>query len=220
MECKLVTAETSAFKRDWIKFYDETTCPPLSEMYVVMAIDPVPPPTPQEIEKGMHKKNFEVLGCVGYSKGNYYALEYRFNRGHEPNWTIATFFELMHKWKPKQLFVEAHGYQSTLAWLLRQAMQSQGRYIPIIEERDKRSKYDKIVDPLAGPLSHGKFHVRAEMHDLITMITDYPNVGFDDIIECMAKAVDGLATVDLYEGETSAYEEDRYGQLEYEGAAP
>jgi phage terminase large subunit-like protein len=220
MECKLVTPETSSFKREWIRFYDEDSCPPLNQMYVCMAIDPVPPPTAAEIEKGMHKKNYEVLACVGYHRGSYYVLEYRYNRGHEPNWTIATFFELMHKWQPKKLRVESHGYQSTLAWLLRNAMQSQGKYIPIEEERDKRSKFDKIVDPLAGPLSHGKLLVHPSMHDLITMITDYPNVGFDDIIEAVAKAVEGLTTADLFDGQLSGYEDETYGEIGYTGAAP
>lgn len=220
MECRLVTNETSAFKREWVAFWEEGELPPLHEMYVVMAIDPVPPPTPQEVEKGMQKKNFEVLACVGYHKGKYYVLEYRYNRGHEPNWTIATFFELMYKWSPKKLSVEAHGYQSTLAWLLRNAMSSQGRYIPIEEERDKRSKFDKIVDPLAGPLSHRKLLVHPSMYDLINAITDYPNVQFDDIIEAVAKAVQTLVTADLFEGELSGYEEDKLGELEYLGAAP
>lgn len=220
MECKLITPETSAFRREWITFWDENTCPPIREMYVCMAIDPVPPPTELEIEKGMTKKNYEVLACVGYHQGTYYVLEYRFNRGHEPNWTVATFFELMAKWNPKKLRVEAHGYQSTLAWLIRQAMQSQGRYIPIEEERDKRSKHDKIVDPLAGPLSHRRLKVHPSMHDLITMITDYPNVQFDDIIEAVAKAVEGLVTADLFEGSLSDFEDISLGQLEYAGACP
>lgn len=220
MECKLVTPETSSFKREWIAFYDENTMPPVNQMYVCMAIDPVPPPSPLEIEKGMHKKNFEVIACVGYHQGSYYVLEYRFNRGHEPNWTVATFFEMMQKWSPKKLRVETHGYQSTLAWLLRNAMQSQGRYIPIEEEKDKRSKYDKIVDPLAGPLSHRKLLLHPGQHDLISMITDYPNVMFDDIIEAVAKAVEGLTTADIFDGALSDFEEDNYKALEYQGAAP
>lgn len=220
MECRLVTAETSAFKREWIVTWDEESLPPLHEMYVCMAIDPVPPPTELEIAKGMQKKNYEVLACVGYHQGSYYVLEYRFNRGHEPNWTVATFFELMHKWRPKKLRVESHGYQATLAWLLRSAMASQGKYIPIEEERDKRSKFDKIVDPLSGPLSHRKLFVHPSMHDLITMITDYPNVMFDDIIEAVAKAVEGLVASDIFDGELSQYEEDKLAELEYMGAAP
>lgn len=220
MECKLVTPETSAFRREWIKFYNEDQLPPLNQMYIVMAIDPVPPPTELEIEKGMHKKNYEVLAVVGYYQGKYYVLEYKFNRGHEPNWTIAAFFELLHRWNPKKVRVEAHGYQATLSWLLRQAMQSQGRYIPIEEEKDKRSKYDKIVDPLAGPLSHGKLLLHPSMYDAIDQITNYPNVSFDDIIEAIAKAVEALFATDLFEGELSGFEEQQYGELEYYGAAP
>ena len=220
MECKLVTPETSAFRREWIQFWYDGQLPPLEQMYVTMAIDPVPPPSEVEIAKGLMKKNYEVLACVGYHQGKHYVLDYRFNRGHEPNWTIATFFELMHKWKPKKLRVEAHGYQATLSWLLRQAMQSQGKYIPIEEERDKRSKYDKIVDPLAGPLSHGKLLVHPGMYDLITAITDYPNIPFDDIIECVAKAVEGLFAAELYDNDLSGYETETYGALDYQGAAP
>lgn len=220
MECKLVTPETSAFRSDWIQFYDEGNCPPLNQMYVKMAIDPVPPPTEKEIEQGMHKKNYEVLGCVGYHQGKYYVLEYRFNRGHDPNWTVANFFELLHKWRPKAVSVETHGYQATLSFLLKQAMASQGRYIPIEEERDKRSKFDKIVDPLKGPLSHRKLYLHPGMFELIAAITDYPNVAFDDIIECIAKAVHSLFGSELYDSDFSNYEEEHYGQLEYAGTSP
>lgn len=220
MECKLVTPETSAFRHEWIRFWDENTLPPLHQMQVVMAIDPVPPPTEAELQKSMHKKNFEVLACVGYHQGKYYILEYRMNRGHEPNWTIATFFELLHKWKPKKLEVEAHGYQSTLAWLLKSAMASQGKYIPVHEERDSRSKYDKIVDPLAGPASQGALLFHPSMHDAISNFGDYPNVEFDDLLEAIAKAVEGLLNFEVMDGELSGYGEDAMGQLEYFRGAP
>lgn len=190
MECKLTSPETSAFLPTWLNYYE--TAPERSDMAVVLTIDPVPPPTEQEIAKGLHKKDYECLAVVGKSKTGTYLLEYSANRGHEPDWTLMEFFRLVQLWKPNKIIVEAIAYQATLSWLLKQAMRTRRVYYLIEERRDKRSKYSKIVDGLSHTASHGELYIREEHLDFIEQFLSYPDVSHDDVLEAVAVGVEEL----------------------------
>ena len=215
-ECKIISPETSAFMPSWLKYYDLTP----EHMHVAMAIDPVPPPSELQIAKGMKGKDFEALAVVGLYKGNYYLLEYSYNRGHDPTWTIAEFFRLAIKWRPRIIVVESVAYQRTLAWLLRQAMKSARRYYVIKELVDKRSKYDRIVDALSGPAFNGALHVREGQEEFIQQFTEYPDINHDDILESVSVAVKELST--SYDEDYSLIEEDEADipALKYNRGAP
>ena len=136
-ECKITSPETSSFRAEWLKFYELP--PERDSMFVVGAIDPVPPPTNAQLAKGMKGKDYEVLIMFGLTEQNdLFLLEYSANRGHEPNWTLNEFFRLGLKWRPAKWVVETVGYQKTLEWLLRKAMRDKGIYYPINELQDKR----------------------------------------------------------------------------------
>ena len=105
------------------------------------------------------------------------------NRGHEPEWTIAEFFRLSMKWQPNMWVVETVGYQKTLEWILRRAMRTRRMYYPIRELKDKRSKYDRIVDAFAGPGSNGALYVHKSHTDFIQQFCDYPDVTNDDVLD-------------------------------------
>jgi phage terminase large subunit-like protein len=197
MEVKIVTAETAAFKREWLRYYDPDTMPSINKMHTVLAIDPVPPPSPNEVAKDLHTKNYEVLACVGHYKGDYYLLEYQCNRGHDPSWTVKTMFDLARKWKVKEIVVETFAYQKTLAWLLNAAMQTQRFYIPLTENRDKRSKFDKISDAFSQVCPFGNLYILPSMADFISQFTDYPSVVFDDILDAIAQAITRLKEIQI-----------------------
>lgn len=197
-ECKLISAETSTFKAEWLEYYE--LLPERHLMDVTMAIDPVPPPSEVQIAKGLRTKDYEALAVVGRYKSSYYLLEYIQNRGHEPDWTIAEFFRLARKWKPRKIAVEAVAYQRTLAWLLRQAMKSQRQYYVIEEVVDRRSKYDRISDDLSGITSNGAFYIKLEHTEFVSQFTAYPDVANDDLLEVV-----GVATRLLQQ---SYYEDD------------
>lgn len=186
-ECKLITPETADFRQEWITYFDledwekQNPC--------VMAIDPVPPPTEKALRKGLHDRDYEAFSIVGYKTGGYYLLDYRLNRGHQPNWTINTFFELMIKWRPLKLVVETTAYQATLAWLLRQAMRTRGLYVPIEELDDKTSKRNRIIGALQGVASERQLYVCKHHTEFVSQFCSYPNVDHDDLIECVANAV-------------------------------
>lgn len=184
-ECRIISAETSSFKREWLNYYDQAP----DDMYVVMAIDPVPPPSERELEKGLRGKDYEAIVVLGRLRGNYYLLDYTLKHGHEPNWTVSEFFRLALKYRPKRVVVESVAYQRTLAWLLRKAMEHQRIYFPIVEFTDKRKKFSRILDALAGVASAGKFHIKPHMTDFIQQFSEYPNVAHDDLLDATATAL-------------------------------
>lgn len=226
-ECKLIVPENCAFKVEHLNYFglgEKEPEPPKHEMWVVIAIDPVPPPTKKQLDEGLRKKDYESFAVLGRWRGKYYALENVYNRGHDPMWTASTFFELCVRWSPRVVLVESVAYQATLAWLLRQAMMKAGRYWSIEEFKDKRQKYKRIVDGLSGIINEGALYVRRSQSTLIGQIQHYPGKNpqgtFDDVIESFAVAA--LKLQHGYVGDVPddhyKMEEQHYEVLEYRGA--
>lgn len=217
-ECEITSPETSAFKAKWLKKY---TLEP-EGMTKVLVIDPVPPPSEIEIEKGLRGKDFEVIAVWGRHGNNFYLLEYEANRGHQPTWTVATYFELALRWLPRETVVEAVAYQRTLAWILKNAMEERGQYFTIVEMVDKRSKFNRIVDGLNGPASNGKIFVKDEHVEFIEQFESYPDVSHDDILETGAVAVAHLSKLGMGgDGDIEKVEnEEDYPRLVYGRGAP
>lgn len=220
-ECKLVSPETSTFDETWLQFYDIP--PERHSMKVVMVIDPVPPPTDLQVAKGLRGKDYEAFAVVGRCKGKFYLLEYITNRGHEPDWTIMTFFHLGIKWRPSKVIVETVAYQKTLSWLLKKSMQIKKIYFVIKEYRDKRSKYDRISDGLSNVTSNRVFFCKKEHTEFISQFRTYPSVSHDDLIESVAIAVAELQELEYQEedeDEGMFPSEENIPALEYHGGAP
>ena len=219
MECKVVATETASFKREWLRYWDPSTLPALANMYVVVSVDPVPPPSKIAIEQGLTKKDFECISAVGYCRGDYYLLEYKLNKGHDPTWTIATLFEIAQRWRAKSLVVETVAYQQTLSWLIGVAMQKQRFYLPIIEVKDRRSKHDKINEAYKLVCPFGNFFVSLGMSEFISCFEDYPDVSHDDVLDAPAMAISHLTTLEIADV-NEAFEDDDYLQLTYARRAP
>jgi phage terminase large subunit-like protein len=217
LECLLVTKETADFKPEWLKYYALEDLP-VSRMWKVMAVDPVPKPTKAQLEKGLINKDFEVFACVGFYKGDYYLLDYQMMRGHDPEWSVKTFFEMRKRWNPKALRVEPTGYQSTLAWIIEKAMQVRREYTVVDELPDTRSKRSRIVDALSGPASQGRFYILPQHSEFISQFGDYPAVEHDDVLDAVAMAMDGLAGAEVEETEDDLT--DDYKPLARSGGCP
>lgn len=203
-ECRIVSPETSTFNAGWLEKYDLLP----EHMTIVMAIDPVPPPTAIQIAKGMRGKDFEAFAVMGKYKEKFYLLDYSLNRGHEPDWTVNEFFRLGIKWRPRVVLVETVAYQKTLSWILKQAMKTRRRYFVIKEHDDKRSKYDTIADGLSGIASEGLLCVNPEHTEFIQQFTDYPDVSHDDLIEAVAVAASELQGI--LTGDSSGVDDEEY----------
>lgn len=214
MECKLVDPETCAFKEDWWQYYarDEAEANLTGRKVIlesrgktVLVIDPTPPPSDIQIAKGLRDKDYECLMVVRRGVEvpvKYYCVDYRTNKGHDPNWTLAMFWELVWQNNPTQIIVESVAYQRTLKWLIEEDMKRKGRYLPVKDRpKAKRSKYDKIVDPLNGPLSQRACYIHESHTMLKQQGTEFPNIVHEDVLECFAMGVEELSTGIIIEGD-------------------
>lgn len=217
MECKLTSPETSKFRLEWLQYYDVEP----QGLEIVGFIDPVPPKVEdQAAKKKSMDTDFEAIGLVGRKGGNYYLLEYDMNRGHEPEWTITTFFRLSMSRKVNRWVVEGIAYQRTLSWLLRKAMRTARRYWLIKEILgDKRGKVPRITDSLNGVCANRRFYCRKEHVEFIAQYTDFPNIKHEDLLDGVSRAVEELELGQLGEDDEQ-FEKDQETpkQLKYSGA--
>jgi len=191
-ECRLVAPENNAFRPDWIQYFGAGELeaePSLHEMWTILVIDPVPPPSEAELNKGLVDKDFEAISVLGRRAGKIYVLETVYNRGHDPNWTIQEFFRLVDRWRVRMAVVESVAYQRTLAWVLREAMKRVGRYVMIKEYVDKRKKEQRIIDGISGIASNKQLFFRKDQLELISQFVHFSLVkklGKDDVLESVA----------------------------------
>lgn len=191
MECRLVAAETLSFRAEWLKFYEQAP----AAMTLVMTIDPVPPPSDIQLEKGLRGKDWEAISVVGRSRGDFYLIEYALSRGHDPNWTVAKVFELLSRYRVMTIVVETVAFQRVLKWILEKEMQRHAKYVPLKDTKnDRRPKFVRITTSLSGPASQGHLFVKKEHSEFILQFSSY-GIGYkgpDDLIESVANGVSEL----------------------------
>ena len=198
MECKAIGSGQVSFPdaRNQVKFYE--VAPPVNAMVSVLSVDPVPPPSEREIAEGLKRKDEEVWTALGIwidpttKEKRFFVLEQKCEKGHTPDWSIATFLTLKRKWQPLMLKAESVNYQRTLAWLLEKAMKQYGQYIPIDAfSPERRKKSYRIIDTLGDALAAGLLYFHAgTQSELLQQIYDYPSVAHDDRIESLVIAID------------------------------
>lgn len=195
MEVRLVTAETASFRSNWLRFYDELP----AGLWNVVSVDPVPPPTEQQLQKQLHNKSFEAITVWGRRAGNYYLVDYKLQRGHEPNWTVTTILELANRYSAKKIIIETIAYQRTLKYLVQTTMRKNGVYFMIQDFQDKSSKFHRIVDAFSGPASEGHVLVSAAHTEFIEQFEHYPGVAHPDLLDASSMALKDLVvpTLDL-----------------------
>lgn len=196
-ECKLTTPESATFLPTWIQRFDIL---PKSMIHII-CVDPVPPPSPTQVAKGLHGKDNEAMAVVGFAGGNYYLREIMSNKGHDPSWSQYAFMYLARKYRVRKAPVEMVAYQRTLKWILEQAMR-EARYWVAIEDIPgvSTSKFNKIVQGLTDPCALGAFFIPPDhapeglnnspgMANFIEQFISYPNVVHDDELEVVANAL-------------------------------
>lgn len=200
-ECKIADSALAAFPTQRLKFWD--LLPDKELMTVALGIDPVPPPSDTEINKGLRGKNFEVIAAVGRYKGKYYLLDYVYNRGHSPDWTIAQFFWMLDQWEPMRVRVETIAYQRTLKWLLEQEMQRRRRWVQINPTpSEKTKKAYRIIDSIGGLVASGRLYVSPQHVEFVEQYEQFPNVEYDDVIDAVSMGLAELMMTPDAEGET------------------
>ncbi|MBW2081551.1 MAG: hypothetical protein JRI39_00355 [Deltaproteobacteria bacterium] len=200
-QCVVTSVSTAHFREEWLKYWDILP----ERMVTVMGIDPVPPPSDAQIQKGLERRDYEVLAVVGMHQGDFYLLDYRKSRGHQPDWTEAQFFELLDKWRPLKVQVEGVAYQRTLKWILEQGMKRRRRYVQIDAPTERRKKVHRIVQAFSGIASSGRFYIHPRMVDFKEQFISYPFTAHDDLLDAVAMGLGALEDLDIGE-ESEAFE--------------
>jgi hypothetical protein len=188
----LVAAETKSFLPQWLRYYDK---PPESGACII-SIDPVPPPSDAQIQKGLKGKDYEAISVVSRSAGQYYLLDYAVNKGHDPSWTSSKFFEFIFRYDPRCCVLSLVAAERYLKWFLEKEMTRRRTYVALKEAPiGKQSKFNRIIASMHSAVSTGKFWCSREHSEFILQFEGYGlgYRGHDDLLESVANAVAELS---------------------------
>jgi hypothetical protein len=192
MEVRLVAAETRSFVPQWLRKYDE----PPREGVCVMSIDPVPPPSEAQLKKGLKGKDYEAISIVARSKGHYYLLDYAINRGHDPSWTSAKFFEFIFRYRPQCCVLSLVAAERYLKWFLEQEMARKRTYLALKEAPiGKVSKFNRITAAIHGAANQGRLWCSPQHAEFILQFESF-GIGYkghDDLLESVSNGVAELS---------------------------
>jgi len=223
MECRLISRETAQFRPSWLNYRTEAIDAPRG-YYSVLAIDPVPPPSEAQQQRGLQGKDFEAHYVWCRRGDEYHLCDFERSRGHEPSWTVATAFRLARQWRVGKIVIDAVAYQRTLKWILEQEMRRTGIYYQIVPVADGMKKFARITNVIGGLASQGRLFVGSQHTEFASQFEAYgpTYAGLDDDLDASALALQELhnpfMTLDAEgrEIETFANVED----LQWERAAP
>lgn len=208
-ECRLIAPELSTFKQSWLGVREPGTVVPMG-VPCVLAIDPVPPPSPTQMAKNLGNKDFEAHYVWGRWKGEYHLIDFARNRGHEPSWSIATAFGLMRRYRCMRCVFDAVAYQRTLKWIFEQEMKRRGHYFSVVPIADGMAKYARITGTMSGLATAGLLWVGSEHTIFAEQFQSYgPSYsGHDDDLDASALALQDLANPFLESGKGLPYTPD------------
>lgn len=220
MEVRITSTVDAPLKVNQVQYYDDL---PKGHIVSALGIDPVPPPSSAAVNKNLAGRDYEVLSVWSRVNGKYYCRAYEMNRGHDPNWTMAKFFELALTYNISYVSVETIAYQATLKWLLEKEMQRRSRYYTIIQDKNQnKSKFQKIVDTISPLLQQGKLMLIKNQTELITQLTNYPKVPHDDVLDASAITLRALINpvLELSQGDYTEIDESSYEPLSIRRGCP
>lgn len=204
MECRLISRETAQFRPNWLNIREKGVVPPRG-YFSVLAIDPLPPPSDAQMQKGLKGKDWEAHYVWGRINGEYHLLDYARNQGHEPSWSVATAFGLMRKWRCARCVFDAVAYQRTLKWIFEQEMKRRGVFFTVVPIADGMKKFARITGTIGGLASNGLLHVGEEHSVFIEQFNAYGPTyqGVDDDLDASALALQDISSPYLERGDDS-----------------
>ena len=194
MECRLISSELSQFRPSWLNIREHPNSAPRG-CFAVLGIDPVPPPSEKQMQKGLQGKDWECQYVWGRHRGEYHLLDCERNRGHEPSWSVATALGLARKWRVSRIIVDAVAYQRTLKWFLEQEMRRRGIYYSVVPLDDKMAKFARITNVLSGLATAGLLWIGPEHTIFAEQFAAYGPTysGIDDDLDASAIALQDLS---------------------------
>ncbi len=192
-ECTITPDETSAFREEWLRYYN---IPP-SPMTVYIAIDPAPPHKDLDLDsKRFRRLDYQAIAVIGVCRGRYYLLDYDQAKGEDPDEFVAKLFTLIGKYRPIALGVENVAYQRTLQWLIEKEMKTRRMFIPVNGLKDRRAKGDRIRQAIDNVAPKGLLYIHRSHEEFLQQYKDYPNVTHDDLIDAVSMGIFGAEAYD------------------------
>lgn len=228
-EVTLVKGERMAFDMEKVHITDRL--PDIIHDKVI-AVDPA--------SSEDRKADNQAIGAVLRSGPDIYVAACHAARGEMPDELGQYFFQYARDWAISKARVESIAYQRVLAWYLTEQMKSRRIWLTIDKVQDKRKKSDRILQALAGVISHGHLYLYApggildpEMQALYDELASYEpgsEIKKDDRVDMLSIAVDGLNNPfeggEMLEGslaKAAKWEREQYGldrDEAYMGGAP
>jgi hypothetical protein len=194
MECTLVSGESQAFKRIWLRYWN--VYPDEARFFVVL--DPA-----SSEEK---KADFFAIVVMCVYQGKYYILDYSLARGMMPDMAWQKVLEYTETYRCRDIIIETVAYQKILAWYFRKQMQDTRTWFTIHEYRDRRRKDDRIVQAITTTAPYGGLLIREGMAE------------FEEVFELYGPGYEGkVDLIDAVAMGIAWYSEKGYGTADVEG---
>lgn len=194
-QCELLSPDKQIFNENWLRRDDSL---PKYGKYII-AIDPAPPPTKLQYQRGDMKTDFEVFSVLFVADGKtldypnqniIWLVETVSHRGHDADHTLKTYCSLASKYGPVAVVCEAVAYQATLLNLLERETQRLGLPLSVFPFKDNRNKYSRITDALQLRSSDGRFRLKGDQPNFVTEFREYGQSGcMDDHLDSVAMGV-------------------------------
>jgi hypothetical protein len=203
MECRLISRETAQFRTTWLNIRGSVNSAPRGYP-AILAIDPVPPPSPQQQARGLEKKDYEAHYIWCRKGDEYHLCDYERSRGHDPGWTIATAFRLARQWRVMRIVFDAVAYQRALKWLFEQEMKKTGVWYQIVPIADGMNKFARIANTVGSLASNGLLWIGPEHSIFNTQFMSFGPTygGLDDDLDASALALQELYQPNILVDET------------------
>lgn len=180
--CLIVARETSAFRQEWLVYYEVL---PITARYV-MAIDPAPILSEKARMTGQIT-DLQAVMVKCYWRGHIYVVEYHTSRDEDPDQLVIHLNRMLRKYPILRCGVEGTAYQRTLKWFIeREIQRGNMKAVYIVELPAIGSKHTRIIQAHTGPASNGMFHVKTEHTEFIEQWIKFPNTKLKDLLDVSA----------------------------------
>lgn len=180
--CLIVARETSAFRQEWIVYWEVL---PITARYV-MAIDPAPILSDKARMTGQ-VTDLQAVMVKCYWRGHVYVVEYHTSRDENPDELVSHLNRMLRKYPILRCGVEGTAYQRTLKWFIeREIRAGKMKAVYIVELPAVGSKRTRIIQAHTGVASNGMFHIHTSHTEFLEQWIKFPNTRFKDLLDVSA----------------------------------
>lgn len=179
-----IDEEHAVFKKSQITYYyNFEDVPPV---FKILTVDP------SLTQKA--GSDYTALMVTGMdANGNIWVLDY-IREKFLPQDIISAIFKLIDRWKLTRVGIESYSVALTLNHSIRDEMKRRMKFFSLIEMRKPKSIADKemFIQRLQPPFELGMIKIKKTMTELEDEMLAFPRGRHDDLLDCLAYAMDYL----------------------------